>query len=257
MNVLAVCAGACGIELGLRLASEVCGFETRTVCYVEREAFAAANLVAKIEAGLLDDAPIWSELAIFRGGRWRGRVDCITAGIPCQPYSTAGKKRGDEDERAIWPEFVRVISDVKPALAFLEEVPEFVGDGYFLPVATALSGMGYKVEEPLSIGAFDLEAPHIRIRAFILAHTSGFRLAQPKLQEASCRTGHDEAAAQPLLLDTWPPGPGEVASIPRVADGMADRVDRLRLSGNGVVPVVAAYAFITLAREAGVLKGGI
>ena len=404
MNVLAVCAGACGLELGLRLAGEVCGFETRTVCYVEREAFAAANLVAKIEAGLLDQAPIWSELATFRGGRWRGRVDCITAGIPCQPYSTAGKRRGDEDERAIWPEFVRVVGEIRPTLVFIENVPTFVAGGYFRPVGERLSAMGYGVEKPLFLAAEDLGASHKRERVWIMAHNKslvalqqngicGWQSARAGGEELAhaervgsvrrggtwrrrCRSkdGNGElvntesqrsvrtlsttnkggSAFSPVArtgLSVFPPGPGErdkwgeilqarpelapavddtgkrtsrqhiaddwsanregdpskntgvcmgnpiggrqqqssnqattfragrtawdktdelcpskrngrceealEPAIRGVADGMADRVDRLRLCGNGVVPVVAAYAFITLAREAGVLKGGI
>ena len=61
-----------------------------------------------MEDGSLAEAPIWDDLRTFDGRPWRGVVDCIAAGLPCQPYSAAGKQLGHDDERAIWPEFMRV-----------------------------------------------------------------------------------------------------------------------------------------------------
>lgn len=83
------------MDLGLRLAL---GDAYRAVGYVEREAHAAALLVARMEDEALDRAPVWDDLATFDGRNYRGRVDLVSSGLPCQPYSVAGKMRGHDDE---------------------------------------------------------------------------------------------------------------------------------------------------------------
>lgn len=98
-NVLSLCSGIGGLDLGLRLALP----QARTVCYAEREVYPAAVLAARIADGALDDAPIWSDLRRFDGQPWRGVVDCIIGGYPCQPFSLAGKRLGTRDPRFVWP----------------------------------------------------------------------------------------------------------------------------------------------------------
>ncbi|WP_233343843.1 DNA cytosine methyltransferase [Burkholderia cepacia] len=85
---------------GVRAALEHCGIGHRTVCYVEREASAAAQLVALMEEGALDQAPIWSDLLTFDGAAWRGSVDCVVAGFPCQDISVAGRRVGLDGKRS-------------------------------------------------------------------------------------------------------------------------------------------------------------
>ena len=87
---LSLCAGAGGLDLGLALAEP--GY--RAVGYVERDAFAAAVLVARMEDQTLDQAPVWDDLAGFDGRPWRGAVDLVSAGYPCQPFSVAGTVQG-------------------------------------------------------------------------------------------------------------------------------------------------------------------
>ena len=99
-NVLSVCSGTGGLDLGLRLAVPC----ARTVCYLEREAYAAAVLAARMEEEALDAAPIWTDLRTFDGKPWRGVVDCVLGGYPCQPFSFAGKRAGENDERHLWPD---------------------------------------------------------------------------------------------------------------------------------------------------------
>ena len=106
MNGLALCGGIGGLELGLDLAMP----DYRTVCYVEREAAAAAILVAAMEHDTLAQAPVWDDLLTFRGRQWRGVVDCVSAGFPCQPWSASGKRQGTADERWIWPAIARMTS---------------------------------------------------------------------------------------------------------------------------------------------------
>jgi hypothetical protein len=90
VNLVEFCAGYCGIGIGLKSVVR----NLRTIAYVEREAYPAANLAAKIEAGRLDAAPIWSDLLDFPYGKFRGLVDIAAAGIPCQPHSHAGLRKG-------------------------------------------------------------------------------------------------------------------------------------------------------------------
>src|SRR5690554_5116869 len=92
-NILSICAGVGGLELGIRIAEP----GARGVAYVEREAAAAASLVASMEAGWFHPAPVWSDARTFDGRRWRGCVDIVTSGDPCQGNSVAGKRRGELD----------------------------------------------------------------------------------------------------------------------------------------------------------------
>lgn len=100
-----LCSGYAGMELALRGIA-------RTVAHVERDAYAAATLVARMEAQELDQAPVWSDLCTFDARAWRGRVALVTAGFPCQPFSSAGRKLGTDDDRWLWPEIARIIRDM-------------------------------------------------------------------------------------------------------------------------------------------------
>ena len=135
-----LCSGGGGLDLGLELALG----SLRTVCWVEWEAFAIEYLAAAMEAGCLVQAPVWTDLRTFDGRAWRGVVDCLTAGYPCQPFSVAGKRRGEDDPRHLWPHVCRVIGEVEPAIVFLENVPGHLSLG-FEQVACDLQAMGYAV----------------------------------------------------------------------------------------------------------------
>jgi DNA (cytosine-5)-methyltransferase 1 len=259
VNGLALCAGIGGLDLGVSIAAP----NYRTICYVEREAFAAATLVAQMENGFLAPAPIWDDLFTFDARPWRGVVDCVAAGIPCQPYSVAGKQRGHGDERALWPEFIRIVEECSPSLVFLENVANFIH--FFRPVGEELSRMGYRIEAGI-FSAAEVGTPHRRERFFMLAHRERARW-QAGLgfdEHTACKpqAGRGELGDE---LPAWPPGPAEHerwAGIPRsfwpataksticgMANGVPSRMDRLRALGNGVVPLQAAYAFTTLARK--------
>lgn len=196
MNVLALCAGVGAMELGLELAT---GGRARAVCYVEREAYAAACLVARMEDKALARAPIWDDLTTFDCEPWRGVVGCVTAGLPCQPYSVAGKKQGHADDRALWPHFVRIVREVRPSCVFLENVPQF--RKHFEPVWQGLQDLGFVWAPPLLQTASELGAPHIRERFFAFAaHPDRARLegwGLPRRERADQRTSgpvRDETA---------------------------------------------------------------
>ena len=163
---ISLCTGYAGLEMGLKRAIPT----LRTVCYVEVEAFACANLVAKIEAGKLDVAPIWTDIKTFDGRPFRKRVHIVTAGYPCQPFSVAGKRQGTDDPRHLWPYIERIVETVKPVWCFFENVPGHLTLG-FPAVYRSLRDMGYKVEAGLFTAA-ECGAPHRRQRLFILANST-------------------------------------------------------------------------------------
>lgn len=328
---ISFCAGSGALDLALSLAVP----RLRPVLYVEREAFAAATLVAAIKAGALADAPVWSDAGSAPGRQFRGCVDILFGGIPCQPYSLAGARQGADDERALWPAMRRLVVGARPWCVFLENVGGLASDTDIGRIHRELSRLGFAVEGGL-FTAEEVGAPQERERLFILgvadpnrtrlpvgARQSGDpRQEQPPAQRdrrpvedpdglggwhaagqpvrarrrllgASgqpmgdpYRGGHRGRAPEPVRRAqrrtltawsgqgaAWPPGPDDAdewASILidrpylepvvcRTADGMADRLDRLRLLGNGVVPLAAAYAFRVLAsrlaaRSAGAAK---
>lgn len=175
LNVLSIFTGVYGLDLGVELA--VPG--SRTVCAVEGEAFAVALLVARMRSGAIPEFPIWSDAATFDGAPWRGVVDTVVAGCPCQPYSLAGRRTGNSDDRA-WgdgtgpvPSLLRIIGECQPALVFLENVPSWVRGRYFRSVGEELCRIGYEVGEPLFLRASDVGAPHRRERVFVLAVRGG------------------------------------------------------------------------------------
>ena len=169
---IGLCAGYGGIELGLKRVIP----NLRSVALCEIEAFACANLVAKMEAGLMEPAPIWTDLKTFPWAEFRDRVDILTGGYPCQPFSAAGKRLGTEDPRHLWPYIAGGIRILRPKLCFLENVEGHISLG-LREVIGELESMGYKVSWGI-FSAREVGAPHQRKRVFILAYREGERLPQ-------------------------------------------------------------------------------
>ena len=165
INHVSLCSGYGGIDLGLKRAI---GERLRTVAFVEIEAFAAANLAAKAEAGLLDNAPIWSDLKRFPWGKFHGLVDILSGGYPCQPFSAAGKRLGAEDPRHLWPHISARIAAMRPSVCFFENVEGHISLG-LSDVIEDLAGLGYRATWCVA-SASECGAPHQRKRVFILAY---------------------------------------------------------------------------------------
>lgn len=151
---------------------------SRCAALCEWEAYAASTLLARMADASLEQAPVWcGDLRDFNATGFRGLVDILTAGLPCQPYSCAGKKQGNTDARS-WgedgdgpiPGFLRIVGECRPAVVFLENVPTWVRAGWFRPVGDELCRMGYEIVEPVFLAAGDVGASHQRERVFILAH---------------------------------------------------------------------------------------
>ena len=166
-NLMSLCAGVGGLELGVRIARP----GARGVCYLEREVPAAARLVARMQDGSLHPAPIWSDLTTFDGLPWCGLVDCLTSGDPCQPNSVAGKGLGKDDDRWLLDHVFRIIDEVRPARVFRENVPGNA-DGQLAAIVPALEGMGYRVAAGI-FSARGAGASHLRERLFIMADRDG------------------------------------------------------------------------------------
>ena len=181
-RIMSLCSGVGGIELGFKLAVP----HARAICYIENEAFACGILKARMQDKTLDQAPIWTDLKTFDGRVWRGKVDCLTGGYPCQPFSVAGKKLGEKDPRHLWPEIKRLISEIEPPICFFENVGGHLRLG-FEQVANDLSELGYKVKAGL-FTAQEVGAPHKRERLFILAYRC----------DIGCNSGSDNISQRHL-----------------------------------------------------------
>jgi len=162
-TVLSFCPGILGIERGLKRAS----VHPRVMAYVEIEAFIIANLVAGMEAGILDPAPIWTDAKTFDARPFRGRIHGIIGGYPCPGESLAGLREGHLYKGFIWPAIRRAIATTRPLWCFFENVDDHLTGTYPI-VQRSLHNMGYRVEEGI-FSAEQIGATHERQRLFILA----------------------------------------------------------------------------------------
>ena len=169
LHTISICTGGGGLDFGLELAVP----SARSVCMVEREAFGAARLASAMEDGLLAPAPVWSDARTFNGRPWRGCVDGLVGGIPCQPHSVAGKRRGQADERDLWSIARRIVVQSGAWFVLIENVGGMLSssDPDLRPGAERvwrdLQRLGFAVEGGLFTAA-EVGAPHERERVFIL-----------------------------------------------------------------------------------------
>jgi DNA (cytosine-5)-methyltransferase 1 len=266
LNELALFAGAGGGILGGKLLG------WRTICAVEWEPYPASVLVARQNDGILPAFPIWDDVQTFDGKPWRGLVDVVSGGFPCQDISAAGKGAGIEGERSsMWKHMARIIGEVRPQYAFVENSPMLVGRG-LATVLADLAKMGYDAKWGI-VGAHHVSAPHRRDRIWILAHTMRDGLQRSRQDGDSPRSlglcGREKRDQKQSLCDATSEGfplrvngslgqPRTITelersdwwevepNVGRVVNELAGRVDRLKAIGNGQVPQAAALAWNTL-----------
>ena len=173
---LSLCSGYEGIGLGLRSVLPT----LREVAYVEREGFPIANLVAKMEEGKLDAAPVFTDVKTFPYRKFRGYVDILSGGFPCQPFSAAGKRQATEDPRHLFPYIADGIRECQPRIVFLENVQGILscktadGEPVLQYVLRELEGMGYRATAGI-FSAEEVGAPHQRKRVYILGMANSER----------------------------------------------------------------------------------
>ena len=272
MNELALFAGAGGGILGGHLLGWRC------VCAVEYNAYARSVLLARQNDGTLPPFPIWDDVRTFDGKPWRGIVDVVSGGFPCQDISAAGKGAGLDGERSgLWSEMARIIREVRPRLVYVENSPMLTSRGLG-KVLGDLAEMGFDAEWGV-VSAADTGAPHLRERIWILADAnlrngeqgSGVE-SGPQQHSGVCQdvpNAHRNGRERRANLGTCESsGPGEQArgaaagtvgagrkcwpvepELGRVAHGVAHRVDRLKAIGNGQVPRVASTAWQILSND--------
>ena len=164
LNELALFAGAGGGILGGHLLG------WRTVCAVEWEPYPACVLAARQNDKILPPFPIWDDVQTFDGKPWRGIVDVVSGGFPCQDISAAGKGAGIEGSRSgMWKHMARIIDEVRPRFAFVENSPMLVGRGAAMVIGD-LTEVGYDCEWCI-VSASDCGAPHKRDRFWLVAHS--------------------------------------------------------------------------------------
>jgi len=162
LNELALFAGAGGGILGGHLLG------WRTVCAVEWEQYPASVLCARQNDGLLPPFPIWDDVQTFDGKPWRGIVDVVSGGFPCQDISAAGRGAGIDGERSgMWGEMARIIHEVRPGFVFVENSPMLTSRGLGR-VLGDLAAMGFDAKWGV-LGAADVGANHQRDRIWIVA----------------------------------------------------------------------------------------
>ena len=235
MNELALFAGAGGGILGGQLLG------WRTVCAVERDAYAAAILAQRQNDGLLDLFPIWSDITTFDGRPWRSIVDIVSGGFPCQEISVAGSGEGIDGARSgLWNEQKRVVREVRPLIVWVENSPALTLRGLGR-VLGDLAEMGYDAEWGV-LGASDVGAPHKRERIWILAYSECVGLERWNDSDKKRQRKIKDRPVSTLVQSTsWPD-----VSNPRTfgdCHGVAFRMDRLKAIGNGQVPQCAAEAW--------------
>jgi DNA (cytosine-5)-methyltransferase 1 len=263
VNELALFAGAGG---GI-LAGKLLGW--RTVCAVEWEPYPACVLAARQNDGFLAPFPIWDDVQTFDGKPWRGIVDVVSGGFPCQDISVAGKGAGITGERSgMWRHMARIIGEIRPRYVFVENSPALVTRGLSV-VLGDLAALGYDCKWTV-LGAADVGAPHQRDRFWLVAHANRERQLQPQgsISDQWRRAGdcsaemadtdgadsqgggefHDaqgwqESLGHARLGGGVPDWYAVEPDVGRVVDGVAARVDRLKAIGNGQVPLCAATAW--------------
>jgi DNA (cytosine-5)-methyltransferase 1 len=247
MKVVDLFSGIGGFSLGLERA----GMETIAFCEIE-------PYCQKVLKRHWPDVPLYDDVRKLDGKQFFNEVDLICGGYPCQPFSAAGKRRGEHDERHLWPEMFRLIREACPPWIVAENVRGHISLG-FDTVASQLEGAGFTVW-PFIIPACALGAPHRRERLWIVAwsETNANRKAllgnaAVELRDAatakngssdsecseirSLRESRQKLSRKSDRFDSWT-GWLDQSPILRVADGIPNTMDRLRALGNSVVPQI-------------------
>lgn len=225
---------------GFDLAAQWMGWEN--VFQVEIDDFCQ-----KVLAKNFPNVTRYGDIKQFDGTKYRGAIDILSGGFPCQPFSTAGSRKGTQDDRYLWPEMLRVIAEIHPSYIVGENVGGLVNwsNGLvFDEVQTSLEAQVYEVQSFI-LPACAVQAPHRRDRVWIIAHSlQGIpqtepcesnqenRLHRERTSDFTCR--HLSVKWDDLKRDS---------GVSRNGNGVSNWVDRISGLGNAIVPQVAFEIF--------------
>ena len=232
MNELHLFAGAGGGILGGILCGHTC------VCAVEIEEYPRKVLLQRQRDGVLPRFPIWDDVCTFDGRPWRGRVDIIAGGFPCQDIAVCGKAAGINGDRSgLWKEMARIIGEVGPRFVFVENSPALTVRGLG-DVLRDMAEMGYNAKWGV-LGARHCGGPVERERIWIAcAHES-----HGQAWLGNCREAEILSRARSECPSFWLQAPSERFGMEHGLDSYMDQVSAI---GNGQVPQVARLAWRTL-----------
>jgi DNA (cytosine-5)-methyltransferase 1 len=249
MNELHLFAGAGGGILGGMLLGHT------TVCAVEIEPYPRQVLLQRQRDGILPKFPIWDDICTFDGKPWRGKVDIVAGGFPCQDISIGNTNPdGINGERSgLWKEMARIISEIQPRYAFVENSPLLIQRGLGVVLAD-IAEMGFDAKWGV-IGADDIAGVHRRERFWMLcSHPDRVDVQGSGKREIFW--GKEIQGEQNNGVDKNQQGLRSVfrSGLRRGNNELADQVDRLKAIGNGQVPQVARLAWKILTSNKGETK---
>lgn len=181
--------------------------------------------MARQNDGTLPVFPIWDDIRTFDGLEWRGRVDVVSGGFPCQAHSSAARGRNTADD--LWPEMRRIVAETAPRYVFAENVSRKA----IHAAADDLEEMGY-CARCIPLSAADLGADHLRRRYWVLAYAD---------RDSELHGPFDDEVERlsRVCARVWSTEPDQRG----MAYGLADRLDRVSAIGEGQVAIVAAAAW--------------
>lgn len=226
---------------GFDLAAEWMGWENKFSCEID-------PFCQRVLRHHFPSTNHYGDIRSIDGREWRGKIDVLTGGFPCQPFSNAGERRGEDDDRFLWPEMLRVIREVQPTWIVAENVRGIVSidEGLvFERVCSELEANGYEVQ-PFCIPACAVQAPHRRERLwFVAADTK-----RKRLQGFGKNTGLPGTKKTPYsecfngMFRTWDTVARSVRGV-RSIDGLSPAMVQreIKAYGNAIVPQVAYQIF--------------
>lgn len=247
MYELALFAGGGGSILAGKLLGR------RTICAVEIDSGARRIMLDRQRDGILEQFPIWDDIRTFDGQPWRGNIDIVTGGFPCQDISICGSGIGIDGKRSgLWVEMARIIREVRPKFVFVENSPEITsrGLGKFLG---DLANLGMDARWGVFSAAAN-GAAHKRRRFYLVAYPHRQQMESMDIPKSLFLDQKESRRRQFTRAVNATLSANDYSSMPRDPDVLARGMDGLKATGNGWVPIVAARAFISLIQP--LMSGG-
>jgi len=228
LKILDLFSGIGGFSLGLEATGH---FETAAFCEIE-------PYCKQVLKKHWPTVPIFDDIRQLKGTDI-GTIDIITGGYPCQPFSVAGKQKAEQDPRHLWPEYFRLIQELKPTWVIGENVSGHIKLGLD-SVLEDLASEGYSTRT-FSISASSIGANHKRERVWTVAYTKSISRNEHEIDREHGKTPVQEISRNRGGISGGSTWWSSEPRVGRVAHGIPKRVDRLKTLGNSVVPHIPYY----------------